>query len=105
MKNKNSDEDEQNSDSNSDSDDNENEVIEDNGPSVSIVDLFKKTRKEKPQELKPITLKNLASPSDDKTIKVDNKNKKKKIDNNNDNKEKKNEKNENKNENKISIKK
>ena len=80
-----------NSNSNSDSDENDNEVLEDNGPSVSIVDLFQKSRKEKPQELKPVTLKNLASPTND------NKNKKKKLDNKTDNN------NENKNENKKNI--
>ena len=81
-------EEDENSDSNSDSD--ENEILEDKGPSVSLVDLFKKTRKEKPQDLKPVTLKNLASTSNDKNKKMENKNKKKKIDNANN--EKKNEK-------------
>ena len=67
------------SESGSVSDDIDNEVLEDNGPSVSLVELLNKKRKEEPQDLKPITLKNLVS--SDKTSKVDSKNKKKKIDN------------------------
>jgi len=81
-------EEESNSESASDSDDNENEILEDNGPSVSLIDLLNKKRKEEPQDLKPITLKNLNSP-EDKNIKVDNKNKKKKIGNNLNNDKKK----------------
>ena len=64
------------SDSNSDSNDND---LEDNKPNVSLVELLNKKRKEEPQEIKPITLKNLSS---------------NKI---NDNKDIKKEKNENKN--------
>ena len=64
------------SDSNSDSNDND---LEDNKPNVSLVELLNKKRKEEPQEIKPITLKNLSG---------------NKI---NDNKDIKKEKNENKN--------
>ena len=81
-------ENESNSESPSDSDDNENEILEDNGPSVSLIDLLNKKRKEEPQDLKPMTLKNLSSP-EDKKAKEDNKNKKKKIDNNLNNDKKK----------------
>ena len=47
------------SDSDSNSDDNDNDV-EDNKPNVSLVELLNKKRKEEPQEIKPIMLKNLA---------------------------------------------
>ena len=80
-------EDDSNSESDSESDDNENEILEDNGPNVSLVDLLNKKRKEEPQDLKPMTLKNLSSPSEGKNAKVENK--KKKIDNNSKNEKKK----------------
>ena len=66
------------SDSDSNSDNNDND-LEDNKPNVSLVELLNKKRKEEPQEIKPITLKNLSG---------------NKI---NDNKDIKKEKNENKN--------
>ena len=46
----------------------ENEILENNGPNVSLVDLLNKKRKEEPQDLKPITLKNLNQEKKDKNI-------------------------------------
>ena len=51
--------DESNSESDSDDDNIDNE-LNDNKPDVSLVDLLNKKRKEEPQDIKPITLKNLA---------------------------------------------
>ena len=64
------------SDSDSNSDDKDNEV-EDNKPNVSLVELLNKKRKEEPQEIKPIMLKNLA----DKNNNVNNVDKKEKKEN------------------------
>lgn len=48
-------------DSESDSDSyTDNDDLEDNKPNVSLIELLNKKRKEEPQEIKPITLKNLA---------------------------------------------
>ena len=80
------------SESKSDSDSDDNEIIEDNTPSVSIIELLKKKRKEEPQELKPVTLKNLSSTTNDKNKTGDNKNKKKKNEANDKKKKKENKK-------------
>ena len=69
------------SDSNSDSNDND---LEDNKPNVSLVELLNKKRKEEPQEIKPITLKNLSGNTindykDIKKEKNENKNKDKNL--------------------------
>ena len=80
------------SESKSDSDSDDNEIIEDNTPSVSIIELLKKKRKEEPQELKPVTLKNLSSTTNDKNKIGENKNKKKKNENNDKKKKKENKK-------------
>ena len=51
----------ENLDSESDSDSyTDNDDLEDNKPNVSLIELLNKKRKEEPQEIKPITLKNLA---------------------------------------------
>ena len=60
---KESEDDSNDSKSESKSDSNDNDELEDNGPSVSLIELLNKKRKEEPQEIKPMTLKNLAAPT------------------------------------------
>ena len=48
-----------NKSSESDSESNDDNDLEDNRPNVSLVELLNKKRKEEPQEIKPLTLKNL----------------------------------------------
>ncbi len=66
--------------SDSDSENDEDNILEENKPNVSLVELLNKKRKEEPQEIKPVTLKNLVQHKkiDDKKItkeKINNKDK------------------------------
>ena len=67
--------------SESDSDSNDEIDFEDNKPNVSLVELLNKKRKEAPQEIKPVILKNLAKKKNDegKEIKKEKKDIKEKI--------------------------
>jgi len=65
--------------SESDSESNDDKDLEDDRPNVSLVELLNKKRKEEPQEIKPLTLKNLVkdknNDNDSKKEKKENKNK------------------------------
>ena len=62
--------------SDSESDSSDEKELDDNRPSVSLVELLNKKRKEEPQEIKPLILNNLVK---NKEIKKDKKEKKEKI--------------------------
>ena len=76
--------------SDSDSENDEDNNVEENKPNVSLVELLNKKRKEEPQEIKPVTLKNLVqkNKNEDKKISkelINNKDKDKNKDNNKNN--------------------
>ena len=73
--------------SDSDSENDEDNNLEENKPNVSLVELLNKKRKEEPQEIKPVTLKNLVknNKNDDKKISKEKINNKDKDDNKNKN--------------------
>ena len=85
---------EEKSESDSDSNDNDDLNIEEEKPNVSLVELLNKKRKEEPQEIKPVTLKNLIKDENKKDNEIK---KEKLVKKENIEKKDKNEKQENKN--------
>ena len=74
--------------SDSDSENDEDNNLEENKPNVSLVELLNKKRKEEPQEIKPVTLKNLVQNNKNEDKKITKENINKKVKDKNDNKNK-----------------